>query len=186
MKTYAHVALVTLFSALVISGCGTYPTQQVKTVDPNQVELNLVTASYNAVDKLIEGQNVEPRVSEKTLILVSTIQNLDNLNSSSTLGSLLSEQIRSKFAQLGVPVHEVRLRGNMYVSNPQGEMMLSREVRDISIKQKADLILVGTYAKSSKSVYVSLKLVRPEDSRITSAYDFVLPKANSLDAMLGN
>lgn len=147
-------------------------------------EPNLVDISYGALDRLIEGQSIDPKISSRTLVLVSTIQNVDSINKSSTFGRLLSEQMSSRLAQIGVPVRELKLRGSLYVDS-HGEQMLSREIRDISRTQKADLILAGTYGVAGKVVYVSLKLIRPEDSRITSAYDFSVPLTPNIKSLLG-
>jgi TolB-like protein len=56
----------------------------------------------------------------------------------------------------------------------------------ISSKQNADLVLVGTYAIGGKQVYVNAKLVRADDSRVSSAYNFSVDKNTDIQGLLSD
>ena len=79
---------------------------------------------------------------------------------------------------------EVKLRGNVFVREGAGELMLSREVKDIARMHNAVMVLVGTYSPASNYTYVSLKLVRTEDSRIVRGHDYALPNDRDVQRLL--
>lgn len=178
---------VSFIAMLGLGGCEDFPKKDTYSTSSSALqtpEPSIVKVAYGAIDKLIDAQSIDPKVSDNTLILVSTIQNIDAINQSSTFGRVLSEQMSSRLVQLGVPVNELKMRGSLYVGS-QGEQILSREIREVSKTQKADLIIAGTYAIAGKVVYVNVKLIRPDDSRILSAYDFSIPLTPNIRTMLG-
>ncbi len=83
-------------------------------------------------------------------MLVATLVNVDRLNESSRWGGIVSEQIAGRLVQRGVPVTEVRLREQLALQPPQGELLLSRELREVSQAHDAQAVVVGTYAVSAR------------------------------------
>ena len=66
----------------------------------------------------------------------------------------------------------------------QGELLLSRELRDVGQLHAARAALVGTYAASAVQVFISLKLVRPEGSVVLAAQDYALAMDANVRALL--
>jgi TolB-like protein len=84
-------------------------------------------------------------------------------------------------------VIEVKMRTNsLFVQEHTGELMLSRELRDISLQHDAFAVLVGTYAESKRRVYLTAKLVQANSSIILSSYDYELPIGPDVKSMLQN
>lgn len=181
------IPLLIISALLMLSGCATkndsIPTVSLGAQSP------ITAASYRAVDNLLLAQN--PILSSTALpdsntsILVATFVNLNNLDNSSAFGRLLSEQMAVRIAQHKIRVSEVKLRGKLFIDKA-GELLLSRELKDISNKQNADLVLVGTYAIGGRQVYVSAKLVRADDSRVSSAYNFSIDKDIDIQGLLSD
>ena len=48
------------------------------------------------------------------------------------------------------------------------------------------MVLVGTYSPAANYTYVSIKLVRTEDSRIIRGYDYALPNDRDVTRLLAN
>lgn len=117
-------------------------------------------------------------------ILITSIADITNLDTSSAFGLMVSEQIGDRFAHYGFPVVDLRTRKDVKVREENGEYMLSRDIRKISKEHAADAALVGTYAVGGEHVYVSTRLVRPQDNRILSSYDFKLPLGPDVRKML--
>lgn len=46
------------------------------------------------------------------------------------------------------------------------------------------MVLVGTYSAAASFTYVSLKLVRTEDSRIVRGHDYALPNDRDVQRLL--
>jgi len=148
-------------------------------------ESNLIRGNYAATDVLVSGGKVATTGGP---LLVATVVDIDQLERSSTLGRLISEHVASRLAQKGYAVTELKMRDPVYMRTPEGELMLSREVREISAKHGAQAVAVGTYASDAKGnngvVFVSLKLVRPSDNTIIGASDYALVLARGGYGML--
>ncbi len=134
----------------------------------------IIGASYTAADSLIErAKNI--RLHRDRPILATSFVNIDNVKASSTFGRMLGEQMGSRFAQHGYNVVEMKMRSSIFVQEQTGELMLSRQLREISLQHNAYAVLVGTYAQGKRRVYVTAKLVRAENNIILASYDYELP-----------
>lgn len=186
MRTTSIAALA---SAAVLAGCSTWsePAQPVSTVrtEPTYQSADasiFLANSQDAIAKLTA--NVSPGNVGTGPVLVATLMNVNNMTVSSPLGRTLSEIYATQMAARGFNVKEVKLRGELYVREGTGEMMLSREMRDVARSQNAAMVLVGTYSPAANFTYVSIKLVRTEDSRIIAGYDYALPNDRDVSRLL--
>lgn len=152
----------------------------IRIVDVNE---DVVTAAnYKAVDYLIAKS---PKDILKTgPLLVASFVNVDNLNESSTFGRMVSEQISSRFKQLGYTSIELELRTSIFIKEGSGEFLLSRELSDISTKHNANAMVVGTYAVASDRVYLTVRIVNAVDSTILASYDYNIPMTRDVVKML--
>ncbi|WP_419902235.1 FlgO family outer membrane protein [Kiloniella sp.] len=142
----------------------------------------LLPKVYNAADTLVYSSN--QALDRKASVLVASIVDVDALETSSTLGRTISEQLSGRMAQLGYSVSEVKMRDSLAVRPHQGELMLSRDLAFLAGRQDAQAILTGTYSVGEKSVFVNLRLLRAGDGRVLSATDFHLSKDADIDSML--
>lgn len=161
---FAGVLLVSTIVGCVTPGQSNYTDAKIS---------ELVTANYDAADKLVRyaTQNLD----KSAPIIVATIVDIDNLKRSSRLGRLISEQVGARLTQLGYSVIELKLRGDIFVKRDEGEMLLSREINDISREHKAQAVVVGTYAEASEYVYVNLKVIGTDGNIAISAHNYLLP-----------
>jgi len=132
---------------------------------------NLVSSSHTAADHLLKGVS---RIETKQPILVTSFVNIDDVQQSSTFGRMTAEQIGSRIVQRGYKVIEMKMRGSVFVQEKTGELLLSRQLRQISLEHDAYAVVVGTYGASKGTVYVTAKLVRAADNVILSSYDYRL------------
>ena len=131
---------------------------------------NLINSSYKIADKLEEHLR-NPIPSDKPLI-ISSFVNINNLEDTSTFGRIVAEQIGSRFAQKGYTIIEMKLRNkSIFVDKGNGEFMLSRDLRNISIKHEAFAVIVGTYAIGHNRFYISARIVNPMNNIILSSSD---------------
>ena len=119
-------------------------------------------------------------------IMVASLVNVSDLEQSSVLGRIVSEQIRSRFTQLGYTTKELRYRGNIMVRSGSGELVLSRDVKNLSEAQQAQAVVAGVYAVAETNVYVTLRILRAEDGTVISSADYALPKGEDVTSLLGN
>lgn len=147
----------------------------------------LVSYNYAAIDALMSraGKNI----NKNTPMLVGTVGDVNNVETSSTLGRTITEQLSARLAQKNYKVAELKLRQGINVQeggfNPagSGEYLLSRDVRNISGEHKAAAAVTGTYAIGADSVLVNLRLIDIRSGNVITAYDYVLPKTADIAAM---
>jgi len=117
---------------------------------------------------------------------VATFVDLDRLEHSSTLGRMLAEQVAARFTQQGYPVIELKLRGSVFVQEGKGELLLSREVKELSLAHNVQAVVVGTYASGPGRLFLNLKIVRPTDNRVLSAHDVAMDLDETTTTLLNS
>lgn len=141
---------------------------------------NLITVNYRATDGLMQGVEL----GKGQPVLVATLVDQEDLGESSRLGRLFSEHIASRLSNRGVKVVELKLREQLFMKQSTGALLLSREVRDVSRAHDAQAVVVGTYTSSGQTLYVSLKLVKPEGNTVVSSHDYALPLNANIKGLL--
>jgi TolB-like protein len=180
----SSVVLSVLAAAALLAGCNTAPQLSVRT-DPTYAEASsnpFLQSSRDAIGKLTAG--FEAAALEGGPVLVATVVNVNDMSRAAPLGRTLSEQYATNMAMAGFNVKEIKLRGDVFVKEGTGELLLSREIKDIARSHNASVVLVGTYSQAASYTYVSLKLVRTEDSRIVRGYDYALPNDRDVQRLL--
>lgn len=171
--------LISIAAALAltsVAGCATGPTYEAA------ANSKLIEANYTGVDALLSSARLP--LDKSLPLVVATMVNVDALTESSRFGRALSEQIGARFTKLGYAVVELKLRENIFVKQSEGELLLSREVKDISLNHKAQAVVVGTYAEGRDYVYVNLKLIGINDNLVIAAHDYVLPVDSNVKSLL--
>lgn len=141
---------------------------------------SVIAANHHAADMLLQGAPLD----REHAVLVATLVNVDRLNESSRLGRIFSEQIAGRLVQRGLLVTELKMRENVAMQREQGELLLSRELRDVSRAHDAQAVVVGTYAVSSTILYVSIKLVKPDGNMVVAAHNYAVPMDDNVRALL--
>lgn len=181
-----HTIVAGLLMAGVLSGCslgsnnGTYVKQE-----PTYEEAKaskFVAANKEAVDLLLNGLDLSQL--NATPMLVATVVNVNDLRRTAPLGRTLSEQYASHLVARGLHVKELKLRGDIFVREETGELMLSRELKDIAKVHSAGLVLVGTYSAAANATFVSLKLVKTDTGQIVRGHDYALPNNSDVNKLL--
>lgn len=168
MKTPA--LLLTVLAGAVLAGCANNSAPvRVEPTYQEAASSQFIQTSRDAVTKLTTGFDMNALGAGP--VLVATVVNVNDLSRAAPLGRTLSEQYATSMAASGFNVKEIKLRGDVFVREGQGELLLSREIKDIARNHNASMVLVGTYSAAANYTYVSLKLVRTEDSRIVRGHD---------------
>lgn len=173
-------------AGLLLSACETLPKAGGGTPEATyeQAQNNAFNAAnYTAVAELMKRYPVAVPPSNAPFI-VATLVNIDQLEQSSTLGRLISEQVASRMTQLGHGVLELKVRNGIYMKRNEGELLLTREIKEVATTHNAQAVVVGTYAESSSLVYVNLKIVNPVSSVVLAAYDYALPNDKQIQSLI--
>lgn len=176
MMTNRALTAVAVSLALASAACSPVPYRGIVRNDPTyeQAARNpFVPANYRAADVLIA--QLDGKLSPSLPFIIATIVDIDELDRSSTLGRLVSEHISARFAQAGYRTVELKLRNKIYMASGQGELLLTREIRDIAVSHDAQAVVVGTYGESSNFVFINLKVIRPRDNIALAVHNYALP-----------
>ena len=191
MRSLIYVTLAS--ASLLLTACETTP--KVSTLSEptyEQAQNNAFSvANYNAVSELMKRYPAAPAMASNAAdggtgapFIIATLVNIDQLEQSSTLGRLISEQVASRMSQLGYGVLELKVRNGVYMKRNEGELLLTREIKEVASTHNAQAVIVGTYAESSNMVYVNLKVVNPASNLILAAYDYALPLDKQIHSLI--
>lgn len=169
MKKLAACLLLPL--TLLAAGCA----------DPNKAEetfesaLNnqFIPTNYRAAEELLNQARKE--LVPNTPLIAATVVDINVLEKSSALGRTISELISAQFTRQGYRMIEMKFRNSVYIKRSQGELLLTREIKDLAQSHNAQAVLVGTYSVSKDLVFINLKVIRPGDNIVLAAHDYTLP-----------
>ena len=172
-KVCTSLMLVTLIT-LVLMGCSGRRQSVPEPAPSFMVRPALLEANLYAGDVL--AKMLDQRMPTTAGILVANLVNLDDLNSSSSLGRVSSQQIASRLSQHGFRVLEARLGANLLMDLHEGEFMLSRETAKLlTSDHDAAAILLGTYSDAGNGLFVSVRVVGLAQNTIIAAHEYFLP-----------
>ena len=169
---------------LMLSGCATFNNTKLEgLLGTNE---NLIDLAYTIAEDL-ERQAYPPLTqrNQDLPILITTFANNHNLTETSQFSRILQEHLTSRFVQMGYAVREIKLQKKLHIQPGVGEKMLSRQLEDIQPNQSAQALTVGTYALTNSNVYISARLINPENGNIVSSVDYSIPMNTEMIAMFG-
>lgn len=170
-----------LLGAAALSGCaGYYYGEKYGPTLGSMLHPNMVEASYRATDALLQTVALDPVQP----VVVTTLVNVDQSSESSRLGRIVAEQIAGRMVQRGLRVTELKLREPLVMRRDQGELLLSRELREVGQVHGAQAVVVGSYAVSARQLYISLKLVNPLGNAVVAAHDYAVPMDDDVRSLL--
>lgn len=170
-------------TALALSACVQTPYA---VTNKNEVRYSapsspFISNNYKATNALIA--QLDGKLNPSQPMIIATIVNIDDLNSSSTFGRLVSEQVSARFSQANFSMIEMKFRDFVYMKQDQGEFLLTREIKDVAKTHNAQAVIVGTYAISGEDVFVNLKVIQPANNVVLAVYDYTFPMDANLKLM---
>jgi TolB-like protein len=162
-----------LMTVLCLGGCASKP----EVLSGSEEQNPLISSSYAAADRILTVAAKQELLSRDKRVLVASWVDVNQVSRTSIFGKMMAEQLASRLVQQGVAVMEVKLRSSLFITEKGGEMLLSREIKEISQQHNAEAVIVGTYADAGSSgVYVTVKLVRAADGLVMSATNFMVDR----------
>ncbi len=169
MRHLFFISIILLFMT-ALGGCSRFNCTRLEQL--LGADVNLVSLGRNIADTLVL-QSMPPLLPHQPgqPIFITTPVDNDNLKNSSSFARSLQNSISAEFVRQGFAVNEIKLRGNVVINAGEGEFMLSRDLMELKEKQRAQAVVVGTYTLADRVMYLSIRLVRPDDSAILSVYE---------------
>ncbi len=132
---------------------------------------------------IIRDQLRHPEVLNQPII-VTTFVDLNNLDKSSIFGRVLAEELLNELHQAGFTVSEIRKGRDIFIRKELGEMILSRNAREILGKSSARAILAGTYVATAKTIIINARLIDINSPLILSSCSYSLKMNKELQNMI--
>lgn len=178
-----NVLIASLLAApVILAGCSGTPDSRQEPTWEHAANNPLIAVNYRAGDALLA--QAKSTLGPTQPLIAATVVSIDNLDKSSTLGRLISEQVSARFSQAGYRMIEMKFRNSVYVRRNQGELMLTREIKDIAQSHDAQAVIVGTYGESDDFIYVNLKVIQPTTNVAIAVHDYTLPMNRTLKTMI--
>lgn len=149
----------------------------------SRLDQTLDAQAYKAVDTMLD--HAPELLASRTPVVVGSLEDIRDVNTSTPFGNIVSEMIRSRLVQRGVKVVELRVRSSVLLERSTGELLLSRDRRAILPPPSVGVFVAGTYAVASTKIYVSLKTLSAADGHILAAADFVADRSMDANRLLG-
>ncbi|PIE59679.1 MAG: hypothetical protein CSA32_02510 [Desulfobulbus propionicus] len=158
------------FILLLLSACSSLNGTRLEPVLGGHI--NLVKLGDDIAEELViqSFPPVLPRQMEQP-VLVTTLVDNNDLQKTTAFGRSLQDAILGGFVQRGYAAKELKLRPEVVVQEQRGEFMLSRELSKIAQRQRAQAVVVGTYTLANRMLYLSVRLVSPQDRAIRSTFE---------------
>jgi hypothetical protein len=173
--------LIILFS---LSSCSSFNCTRFENYLGN--ETDLISFAYTIAEDLTDNA-FPPLIPQHAdmPILVTTLVDNNDLDSTSKFGRIVQEHINSRLVQIGYSVKELKLTGNLLIEEGSGESILSRNLRKLKGTAHVQAVMVGTYSYTNRTMYVSTRLINPVSQTIISSQDYQLCMDDTMLAMFG-
>lgn len=133
-------------------------------------------ARFNAAMSSLADQ-LERNIQHKNLlpaVLASTFVNLDNLDDTSPLGRLITENLIHELQVRHWNVYDIRLSKAVAV-NPAGEFVLTRDPKLLEYQYLVAGVLAGTYSITDNEVFVNARVIDVNTGVVVSSGQISLP-----------
>ena len=115
---------------------------------------------------------------------MTTMVDIDDLYQTSRFGRTLTETLATRLFKQGFGVVEIRKSGDLLVKNKKGELVLTRDAALLAKKTDADAFAVGTYAVTTNSVIINVRLLDAGSHRVLSVAGLEVQRSNNINYML--
>jgi hypothetical protein len=151
---------------LTFNGCSLNRYKEVKDTD-------WVGVSYDAANTL--QQQMSRPLPKNSLIVVSTLLNVDDLKQTSSFGRIVANQIASAFHNAGYRIIGMEMPIDLFTMEEGGALHLTDEVKAMLRQYNPAALVGGVYAPGKRTGYVSLRIVDLNDRTIISSTDLSIP-----------
>lgn len=165
-----------LLSILLLHGCATMDLEW-----PDQ-EPNLIAVSYSIADALMDRLKTKP-IPFSPIVVASFVE-AGKTDRFSNFGRMMSDFIASRMSMSGFRIVEMKSGDQIRLVRDGGDLILLKEDVDGAASLKAQAIVIGTYTKANRGIYVSTRIVRADNHQIISSVDLHLPLSYELMFLL--
>lgn len=109
-------------------------------------------------------------------VVIATPSDLNDMGRAAPLSRALAEQLGTALTARGYYVQEIRKTSEVVFDKPQGEFMLSRDVKALSTRQfKGTLVVTGTYTASPNGVRFNIEAIDARNNDVLAKTSRMIP-----------
>ncbi len=174
----SRTILLVLLLVTVLFSCGCAQRISCKgfaAVDFLGTSTDLSRFAYRITDDLILTARppLYPR-NPNLPILVTTFVDNNDLSKTNSFGRTLQRAISSRFVQQDYSVKEILLGDTCFIEPREGLTVLTRDLSRLALDSNTQAVVVGTWSRTGRTLYLNARLVNPEDSTIIASKDYRL------------
>ncbi|TBV79650.1 MAG: hypothetical protein EYX74_06715 [Desulfobulbaceae bacterium] len=117
-------------------------------------------------------------------LILTTLVSLDNLGETNRFGRTVSETLATQLFRRGFAVEEVRKAAVLMIKEPEGELVLSRDVSRLAQQHQAHAVVAGTYALTPQTVIINLRLLDAASHSVLSVAGLKVQRSAAINHML--
>lgn len=128
----------------------------------------------------------EPFLGRSSITIAATVPvHLSKLEESSPLARQMSEEMSRALSSLGYHIVEIRKAQDIKMTQPTGEVMLTRDVSKLAIKSThAVAVLTGTYLVTPDNVRFNMKIVKTANNNVLGMSSATVPVTREIMPLL--
>ncbi len=107
-------------------------------------------------------------------IFITTFVDDNNLEQTNAFGRILQKSVCDRFIQHEYPVRETMMGNTIFIEPRQGETVLTRDLSRLALEQHCQAVIVGTWSRVGRTLYISIRAVNPLNNFIISAQSYRL------------
>lgn len=185
MKKICLSAAVLLLVIGLLPGCASRVAED---PGPNGVTVSVVSPDFFGLGEDLARQlvgNYRPGGAPAgTRLILTNLVDLDNLNRTSRFGRTLSEALATQLFRHGFAVEEVRKADALVIREPDGELVLSRDMSRLARQQEAHAVVAGTYSLTPTTVIVNLRLLDAASPSVLSVAGAEIQRSPAINHLL--
>jgi TolB-like protein len=187
MHKYAQILMVTVLSSIFGAGCANvnYPVQtkpeNVVTVPRGDVhrydDLDYRGLELNTIVSRMADQLERYKVShieDLSKLAIITFVDVSSYKRPNELGRVIAEDFIHEMHRRGENVYEHHLIGYVEVT-PEGDIMLSRNARELARKMAVSRFLIGTLSRNREGYVVNARIVSLKNNLVESTAVGIVP-----------
>jgi hypothetical protein len=163
---FTKATIIPILFLATLSSCGVNRYFDVRDTD-------LIEVSNDVTQELRD--KATRTLPKNSLILVSTLLNVNDLHETSAFGRIISDQIASSFHNSGFRIIGMEMPIDLFMMKEGGTLHLSDEIKTLIKPYNAAVIVGGVYAPGKRNTYVSLRIVDLYTKNIISSTDIAVP-----------
>lgn len=105
-------------------------------------------------------------------VLVTTFVDNNDLSRTNAFGRTLQTAMSSRFVQQDYSVKEILLGDTYFIEPREGLTVLTRDISRLALGANTQAVVVGTWNRTGRTLYINTRLVNPGTGAIISSKDY--------------